>query len=117
MWNVVSEPLADSIKYTQTILVEMVRGKGLGNLCSLRFVACDVSRPRRMLLVNLLLISVVSLQVDRLYGWRSFPQNDIINVIKSQTAHTKSEFDERATLVMTQLAEEVKRSDDFWLPA
>ena len=70
-----------------------------------------------MLLVNLSLISVVSLQVDRLYGWRSLPQNDIINVIKSQSAHTKSEFDERATLVMTQLAEEVKRSDDLWLLA
>ena len=62
LWSAACEPcgmlLVNRKKYTWTILAEMVCGKGLGNLCSLRFVACDVSKPSRMLLVNLSLISV-----------------------------------------------------------
>ncbi|KAF6028822.1 EIF5B [Bugula neritina] len=45
-------------------------------------------------------------KIDRMYGWKSNPHQDVQTVIKKQSANTKSEFDERAASVITQLAEQ-----------
>ncbi|XP_053205506.1 eukaryotic translation initiation factor 5B-like [Panonychus citri] len=36
-------------------------------------------------------------KIDRLYGWKSNPRKDVEELIKSQSSHTKSEFEQRTT--------------------
>ena len=50
------------------------------------------------------------IQIDRLYQWKPQPMTDVQNTLKKQSQHTKSEFDERTSQVIVQLAEEVRIS-------
>ncbi len=46
-------------------------------------------------------------QIDRLFQWQSNPHSDVRNTINKQKQNTKIEFEERAQLVIVQLAEQV----------
>lgn len=48
-------------------------------------------------------------QIDRLYQWKSNPNSDVVNTIKRQQHMAKQEFDERSQMVITQLAEQVRK--------
>ncbi|MGC5075406.1 GTP-binding protein, partial [Escherichia coli] len=41
-------------------------------------------------------------KIDRLFGWKSAPQNDVVKVLESQAANTKSEFETRTNEVILQ---------------
>lgn len=90
-----------------------LRSRG-SSLCDIAVLVIDIMHglePQTIESINLLKQRktpfVVALnKIDRLYQWKSNPQADVYNTIKRQTPHTKSEFDERARSVITQLAQE-----------
>ena len=45
-------------------------------------------------------------QIDRLYQWKSNPNKDVVNTIKSQSQMCKQEYDERSRDAITQMAEQ-----------
>lgn len=47
------------------------------------------------------------LKIDRLFGWKTAPQSDVVQVIDSQAENTKAEFEKRTQEVIVQLAEQV----------
>ncbi|KAL8617183.1 hypothetical protein ACOMHN_014353 [Nucella lapillus] len=90
-----------------------LRSRG-SSLCDIAILVVDIMHalePQTIESINLLKARktpfLVALnKIDRLYGWKSYPQNDVLNTIEAQTQHTKAEFDKRATEVITQLAQE-----------
>lgn len=48
-----------------------------------------------------------SLQVDRLYGWKTSPDLPIRDAFKLQKDHVNSEFEQRSSQVFLQLNEQV----------
>ncbi|XP_005102500.2 eukaryotic translation initiation factor 5B [Aplysia californica] len=84
------------------------------SLCDIAILVIDIMHglePQTIESINLLKDRktpfVVALnKVDRLYQWKPQPQADVMNTIKKQSSHTKSEFDERSRQVILQLAEE-----------
>ena len=53
--------------------------------------------------------SFIVSQIDRLYQWQSNPHSDVRNTLNKQKPNTKLEFEERAQIAITQLAEQVKQ--------
>ncbi|KAK7496614.1 hypothetical protein BaRGS_00012266 [Batillaria attramentaria] len=90
-----------------------LRSRG-SSLCDIAILVIDIMHglePQTIESLNLLKQRktpfIVALnKIDRLYQWKTNPNADIVNTVKRQTGHTKSEFDERTQMVITQLAEE-----------
>lgn len=90
-----------------------LRSRG-SSLCDMAILVVDIMHglePQTIESINLLKQRktpfVIALnKIDRLYQWKPMPQTDVSNVIKKQTNQCKSEFDERARMVMTQMAEQ-----------
>ncbi|XP_067943985.1 eukaryotic translation initiation factor 5B-like [Watersipora subatra] len=84
------------------------------SLCDIAILVIDIMHglePQTLESIQLLKKGktpfVVALnKIDRLYGWKPSARQDVQAVIKKQTANTKAEFDERASMVITQLAEQ-----------
>ncbi|VDI56569.1 translation initiation factor 5B [Mytilus galloprovincialis] len=90
-----------------------LRSRG-SSLCDMAILVVDIMHglePQTIESINLLKQRktpfVIALnKIDRLYQWKPMPQTDVSNVIKKQTNQCKSEFDERARMVVTQMAEQ-----------
>ena len=59
-----------------------------------------------------LLLPVVFLshQIDRLFDWRRMPTSSVKEAVKKQKINTKDEFEDRVRGIVTEFAEQVKRS-------
>ncbi|KAK6173778.1 hypothetical protein SNE40_017178 [Patella caerulea] len=84
------------------------------SLCDIAILVIDIMHgvePQTLESINLLKERktpfVVALnKVDRLYQWKTMPQQDIANVIKKQSPNVKLEFEKRVNEVIVQLANE-----------
>ncbi|XP_046651250.1 eukaryotic translation initiation factor 5B-like [Daphnia pulicaria] len=98
-----------------------LRSRG-SSLCDIAILVVDIMHglePQTIESLNLLKAKktpfVVALnKIDRLYDWISNPKKDVKDLIKSQAKNTQLEFQDRAKLVITQLAEQSMNAAVFY---
>ncbi|XP_074575005.1 uncharacterized protein LOC141831528 [Curcuma longa] len=90
-----------------------LRSRG-SSLCDIAIVVVDIMHGlEQQTIESLNLLKsrdtefIVALnKVDRLYGWKSFPNAPIIKALKQQSNDVKNEFDMRLTQIITQFKEQ-----------